>query len=107
VPSHVEDDDWQSAPIAELRSRLENQQLRAARIPIPPDDVVERQTTPGMYPPGRAASIKWNCVTYGYQPKLTHAWFFTMRRFREEAQLPDDFRQSVFWVVTRSNLCFY
>jgi hypothetical protein len=107
VPSHVDDAAWQSAPLDILRNGLSSQKLRAPRIPIPPDDVVERQTPPGIYPPGRAHLIKWNCVTYGYQPQLTHAWFLTMRRFRLESTLADDFRQSVFWVVTRANMCFY
>jgi alkylhydroperoxidase family enzyme len=107
VPTEVSDLEWHAAPLNDLQKRLQKQQLRTPRIPIPPDDVVERQTPPGMYPPGSAAKIRWNSVTYGYQPQLTHAWFFAMRRWREEAKLPDDFRQSAFWVVTRSNMCFY
>jgi hypothetical protein len=104
VPARVADERW-SAPLEDLERQLS--QTRAPRVPIPPADVVERQTPPGIFPPGRTASIKWNCITYGYQPRLTHAWFLTMQRFREESALPDDFRQSVFWVVTRSNWCFY
>jgi hypothetical protein len=107
VPVRVDDPDWQAAPLDELRLQLKNQQLREPRIPIPPDEVVERQTPAGTYPPGMAATIRWNGIGYGYQPKLTHAWFFTLRRFREESKLAADFRQSVFWVVTRSNQCFY
>jgi hypothetical protein len=107
VPRMVDDPDWKSAPLADLKQMLQMQQLRAARIPIPPADVVERQIPPGVYPPGKGTTIRWNNVGYGYQPQLTHAWFFAMRRFREESKLPDGFRQSVFWVVTRANKCFY
>lgn len=107
VPARVADEEWEIEQLDELKKLLETQKVRAPRIPIPPDEVVERNLPPGLYPPGVGPKIIWNGVGYGYQPKLTEAWFLAMRRFREDAGLPGDMRQSVFWVVTRSNWCFY
>ncbi len=107
VPTHVADEGWKSVPLADLRQRLTGQQTRAARIPIPPPEVLRQQMPKEHYQPGRSERILWNSVAYGYQPQLTAAWFSAMRQFREESGLPDELRQSAFWVVTRSNLCFY
>jgi hypothetical protein len=43
----------------------------------------------------------------GYQPGLTSAWFRTMGAFQREAELDQVFAMSLFWVVTRTNECFY
>ena len=90
-----------------LRESLQQQQLREPRIPIPSADLVERNIPAGLYPPGRSSNIIWNSVTFGYQPKLAAPWIFALRRFRDDSHLPADFGQSLFWVVTRSNQCFY
>lgn len=107
VPTHVDDEEWNLEQFDELQELLATQKARAPRIPLPPDEIVERNMPPGNFPPGAGSKIKWNCVGYGYQPKLTEAWFLAMRRFREDAALPSEGRMNVFWVVTRSNWCFY
>jgi hypothetical protein len=43
----------------------------------------------------------------GYQPVLTKAWFDTMRLFHQEARMDRVFGNTYFWVITRSNECFY
>jgi len=46
-------------------------------------------------------------VSLGYEPKLTMAWFDCMGTFGQEASLDRVFAGSLFWVVTRTNECFY
>ena len=43
----------------------------------------------------------------GYAPELTRAWFECMQAFQRESSLDRVFSNSLFWVVTRSNECFY
>jgi hypothetical protein len=43
----------------------------------------------------------------GYQPVLTKAWFDCMGTFQQEASLDRVFSNTYFWVITRSNDCFY
>lgn len=43
----------------------------------------------------------------GYQPELTGAWFRTMETFEREARLDQVLASSLFWVVTRTDDCFY
>lgn len=107
IPKLVADDRWAAIPRSEQLKDLASQQLRQCRVPIPPPEVVERNLQPGLYPPGRATKILWNSVTFGYQPQLAGPWIFTLRRNRNEQSLNDEYQQSLFWVVTRSNECFY
>jgi hypothetical protein len=62
---------------------------------MPPE--VKRQTD----------SIVWMTVSMGYQPRLTAAWFAALRAYQSEAKLNRLASNSVFWVVTRGNECFY
>ncbi len=43
----------------------------------------------------------------GYQPVLTKTWFDCMSLFHQESRLDRVFANSYFWVITRSNECFY
>jgi hypothetical protein len=43
----------------------------------------------------------------GYQPEMTRAWFAVLYAFYDEAKPDRVFTNSVFWVVTRTNDCFY
>jgi hypothetical protein len=54
-----------------------------------------------------ATKIVWSQVSSGYQPLLTQTWFDTMRTFQQEAKLDRVFSNSYFWVITRTNECFY
>jgi hypothetical protein len=83
---------------------MELQKSRQPRIPLPdlgrfaamPPDVREQAT-----------KIVWSRVSMGYQPLLTQTWFETMRTFQKEAALNRVFSNSMFWVITRTNECFY
>ena len=55
----------------------------------------------------RTKRIAWSHVSMGYQPRLTQSWFETMGSFQAEARMDPVFANSYFWVLTRSNECFY
>ena len=55
----------------------------------------------------QAERITWNTVSTGYQPEMTRAWFACLNAFYEESKPDRVFTNSVFWVVTRTNDCFY
>jgi hypothetical protein len=80
------------------------QQQRPGRVPIPDDDALS------FLPPEqrqRSGAIIWSRVSLGYQPALTRGWFSLMDAFREESKLDRVFSNTLFWVVTRNNQCFY
>ena len=89
--------DWEPIPYDEIGKSLEAQQARASRIPVP-------EVGSGTAGAGR---IIWSRVSQGYQPALTLAWFTAMRAHTAEAGMDGVFENSVFWVVTRTNDCFY
>jgi hypothetical protein len=96
--------DWRPRGFDELGAALEQQKARAARVPMPdparlvalPPEVREQ-----------ASRVAWSRVSYGYQPRLTTAWFACLRAFQQEARLDPVFANSAFWVVTRTSDCFY
>ncbi len=96
--------DWQDQSGTESAKEMELQKSRQPRIPLPdlgrfaamPPDVREQAT-----------KIVWCRVSMGYQPVLTQTWFETMRIFQQEAALDRVFSNSMFWVITRTNECFY
>lgn len=95
---------WTRRSADELRGLVERQKLREPRI-APADPVrLARLARPDR---ARVAGSVWGKVSMGYQPALTSAWFETMRSFNQEAKLDDVFANSIFWVVTRTNDCFY
>lgn len=89
--------DWEPIPFAELEKSLEQQSTRPGRIPVP-------EAGSGTAGTGR---IVWSRVGMGYQPALTTAWFTAMRAHTAEAGMDGVFENSVFWVATRTNDCFY
>ena len=46
-------------------------------------------------------------MSTGYQPVMTRAWFACLGAFYEEAKVDRVFTNSMFWVITRTNDCFY
>jgi len=95
---------WRERSFADLRSELDRQKLRPSRIPPADAARLARLPRPDRE---RVAGTTWGKVSMGYQPVLTSAWFQTMRAFESEAALDDVFANTVFWVVTRANDCFY
>jgi alkylhydroperoxidase family enzyme len=95
---------WSNAEFEQLNAALDKQKERNLRIPLPGKSAFEKLT-----PREQEASKKilWNTVSMGYQPELTRAWFAPLYAFYEEAKVDRVFTNSVFWVVTRTNDCFY
>jgi alkylhydroperoxidase family enzyme len=97
-------DDWGDRTFADLLKAVEQQKTRQSRIPLP-----DPSRFASLPPEAREQALKviWTNVSMGYQPQMTKAWFDCMSTFRQEAPLNRVFSSSVFWVVTRSNDCFY
>jgi hypothetical protein len=95
---------WSAHGAHELRAALEAQQARVSRIPEPDAVRLARLPRPERE---RVAGSNWGRVSMGYQPDLTRAWFQAMRAFDQEARLDPVFATTLFWVVTRTNECFY
>jgi hypothetical protein len=95
---------WSKADHDALSSSLESQKSRTSRIPLPPashfDNLAGREKE-------QALKIIWNTASSGYQPGMTRAWFACLNEFYAEAQVNRVFTNSMFWVVTRTNECFY
>lgn len=95
---------WSKADHVALGSSLESQKSRTSRIPLPPpahfDTLSGREKE-------QALKIVWNTVSTGYQPGMTRAWFACLNEFYAESQVNRVFTNSMFWVVTRTNDCFY
>jgi alkylhydroperoxidase family enzyme len=89
---------WRKLTEAELEAALVEQKARKPRIPLP------QMPADAKAPPTK---IVWTHVSSGYQPQLTQSWFDTMRTFQQEAKLDRVFANSYFWVITRTNECFY
>jgi alkylhydroperoxidase family enzyme len=89
--------DWRKLTDAQRETALEEQKGRKPRIPLPKE-------APDAKSPSK---VVWTQVSSGYQPLLTQSWFDTMRTFQQEAKLDRVFANSYFWVITRTNECFY
>lgn len=96
--------EWSNAEFDQLNATLEKQKERSLRIPLPDKSAFEKLTPREQ---DGAKKILWNTVSMGYQPELTRAWFAPLYAFYEEAKVDRVFTNSVFWVVTRTNDCFY
>ena len=89
-----------------MQKGLKRQRAREPRIRIPPSEEVVRRLPPDSW--GRRwPRVVWSQVCYGHQPELTDAWFTCVLAFRQETGLDPVLQQSIFWVVTRSQQCFY
>jgi hypothetical protein len=96
--------EWSRRSPLELLQSLEIQKSRRPRIPLPD---AERLAMLPADVQARAQRIIWSKVSMGYQPRLTRAWFDTMDMFHKESALDELLANSVFWVITRTNDCFY
>ena len=96
--------EWGSAGHDELSAALEKQKERKLRIPLP--DASRLKNLPPKEREG-AEKILWNTVSAGYQPAMPRAWFAALYAFYDEAKPDRVFTNSMFWVVTRTNDCFY
>jgi hypothetical protein len=96
--------EWTRDGFDDLTRNLEKQKNRKLRIPLP-----EASRFEGL--PARekdqAGKILWNTVSSGYQPLLTRKWFACLGAYYEESKVNRVFTNSMFWVVTRTNDCFY
>ena len=95
---------WSRRTSEELRDLLERQKTRTARIEKPDAVRLARLARPER---GRLGRVAWGTVSMGYSPEMTRAWFQTMEAFSREANLDEVLAESIFWVVTRTNDCFY
>jgi alkylhydroperoxidase family enzyme len=108
VPEKIDDPEWTSISLDTLRELMKQQIARPkARIRLPDPESVRAKLPAEMPQPEKQVQIIWYLVTYGYQPQLTTAWMQGGRAFREDSDLDRVHASSLFWVVTRSCLCFY
>jgi alkylhydroperoxidase family enzyme len=96
--------EWSEADFDRLNATLDGQKERKLRVPLPDAAAIERLPARDR---DSAKKILWNTVSAGYQPELTRAWFAVLAAFYEEAKVDRVFTNSMFWVVTRTNDCFY
>jgi alkylhydroperoxidase family enzyme len=89
----------------EVDKCLTGQKARKTRIPLPDADYLNK--LPQDVREASESKILWNRVTYPYAPDLTRAWFNCASSWRHEAKPDRVFTCSMFWIVTRSNECFY
>jgi hypothetical protein len=95
---------WGEKTVADLGRALARQKGRKSRIPLPGPGRVAKIPAEAK---AQASRVVWTHVSMGYQPALTKGWFDCMGAFREEAGLDRVFANTMFWVITRSNECFY
>jgi hypothetical protein len=96
--------EWSKGDADELARTLERQKERPLRIPLP--DPARIKALPARER-AQAERVTWTNVSSGYQPEMPRVWFTAMNTFYEEARVDRVFGNSVFWVVTRTNDCFY
>jgi len=101
VRFHWAEDDDESPDVF---AAVDRQKERKSRIPLPGKERFAHLPPPAK---AQAEAIAWMTVSAGYQPKMTDAWFAALRAFQSEARLDRVFSNSLFWVVTRTNECFY
>jgi thiol-disulfide isomerase/thioredoxin len=94
---------WSPKGSDALTVTLEAQKARKLRIPLPKTNFEHLSGREKL----QAQTILWNTVSSGYQPLLTRAWFACLNEFYAEAKVDRVFTNSMFWVVTRTNDCFY
>lgn len=96
--------EWSNNEFDQLNASLDKQKERKLRMPLPDPSAYEKLTPREQ---DSSKKILWNTVSMGYQPELTRAWFAPLYAFYDEAKVDRVFTNSVFWVVTRTNDCFY
>jgi alkylhydroperoxidase family enzyme len=102
----VSDDrpDWLGGSAGDLQRAVADQKARKPRVPYPPPEALEKLPPEAK---NQAGKIVWTRISMGYQPVLTRAWFETMGTFQQEARFDRVFSNTYFWVITRTNDCFY
>jgi alkylhydroperoxidase family enzyme len=83
---------WGALDLRTLRGEMDRQRDRTARIRLPAAEAGEN---------------RWGLVCRAYQPELAAAWSACTHAFEEEADPDPVLTGSLFWVVTRSQRCFY
>jgi alkylhydroperoxidase family enzyme len=83
--------EWRALDFNGIQGELEKQRARRCRIKLPADNLGSR----------------WGLVCQTYQPELAAAWGACARAFGNEADQDPLLEASLFWVVTRSQRCFY
>lgn len=96
--------DWLGGSAGDLQRAMADQKARKSRVPMPPPESLEKLPPEAK---DQAGKIVWTRVSMGYQPALTTAWFQAMRTFQQEAKFDRVFSNTYFWVITRTNDCFY
>lgn len=96
--------EWLGQGFDRVQKALLQQKARTARIPLPPLESLDKLPAEARQ---RTSRIAWSRVSMGYQPGLTQAWFECMNMFTQESKLDRVFANTLFWVITRSNECFY
>jgi alkylhydroperoxidase family enzyme len=96
--------EWSHKDADEVNATLDRQKERKLRMPLPGKSAYEKLSPREKE---SADKIRWNTVSMGYQPELTRAWFAPLYAFYDEAKVDRVFTNSMFWVVTRTNDCFY
>ncbi|MBY0233044.1 MAG: hypothetical protein K2W96_27495 [Gemmataceae bacterium] len=94
---------WRPLTHAQAEEAMEEQKARKPRI-LPPKE----------FPGGiaadqkaRAFRIAWTHTSMGHQPALVQAWFDAMAASGSERKIDPVFANTYFWIITRSNECFY
>ena len=95
---------WTAAAFADLQAGKVARQTVSPRLPPPEAIRFERLTERERQ---QVARITWSALAYGYQPELTRAWFRCLHTFYAEADIEAVLENSMFWIVTRTNDCFY
>ncbi len=88
--------DWGGRDFDGVQKELENQKGRQGRIAPPQPD-----------PKAKPTRVVWSQVSVGYQPLLAKTWSQCLASFQQESQFDKVFANTMFWVITRSNECFY
>ncbi len=108
IPEKLDDPEWTALPFDMVIARVTKQiARRKARIHVPTWEQVRDHYPPDIAKPDQPVRIQWSLLAFGYQPRLSLAWSRGLRAFRAESDLDPVFRESMFWVVTRSLQCFY
>ncbi len=95
---------WSDLTGKQMPAEMDLQRKRPLRVPLPPEERLAAMPEAGR---SRTKKIVWSHISMGYQPKLTGAWFTAMNQQQAEAKIDQVFTNTLFWLATRTNRCFY
>ena len=95
---------WGDLTGKRMPAEMDLQRRRPLRVPLPPEERLAAMPEAGR---ARTKKIVWSHISQGYQPKMTGAWFSAMNAFQAEAKIDQVFTNTLFWIATRTNRCFY